>query len=360
MPLPLRAAAAALALAPWLLGCSGGSASHPPAPLSPPAAAPGTDAASRLPLRGTLAIEGGRYEFTECGAPASSAMAVSDGNGLLASLGEAAPKPGAPVYAEVRGGVSKDGKSIAVTELVRARPPKGETACEPPVFAGDYVASGNEPFWSVEIRENGIVFRSSDEPKGRTYPYALTRTETGAAIYATKITSPRVSTLEVDLEPARCVDTMSGEIRAFNAHVTLDGKKLEGCAAAGVPPGEFGDDPLDELGRFAGTNPDAATFWSSPLLKPRLTALLGPKLKTFVDNLQVRSPLMKDKGVFYVTGNRMNRGGQDVAAFVADPDSDTIDVVLVVDGKREEFKEGGRDVEMPADVAKLLSDVPAR
>jgi uncharacterized membrane protein len=228
-------------------------------------------------------------------------------------------------------------------------------ACEPPVFSGDYVANGNEPFWAIEIREDGILFKTPDEPKGRVYPYALTRDETGSAVYATKLDTPKVSTLEIALEPARCVDSMSGEVRAFKAHVVHDKTTLEGCAAAGVPPGGYGDAPLNELTRFLGTYPDAAGMWSHPPLGPRLSALLGAKEKTFIERLRVRSPLMWDGRVFYVTGNKPHQGGVDMAAFVADPATDTINVILVTGGVREDFKEAGREVTSPAEVGAMFA-----
>jgi len=315
------------------------------------------DADSGLPVRGLVVKAGDSFALHECGAPAGRAVNVVDATGAMARAFKALDAPAAVgIYAEMRGARSTDGGSLTLTQLVRARGVGGGLACEPPVFAGDYVASGNEPFWSIEIREDGIVYRSPAEPEGRTYPYAITPTETGS-VYATKVDQPKISTLEVSLEPGACLDSMSGELRAFKAHVVHDGVELEGCAAAGVAPGGFGDAPLDELDRYAGTYPDAAVLWRSPLLAPRLEALLGPKFETFVENVQVRTPVMKDGGVFYVTGNKPHQGGLNNAVFLADPESDTIVVILVVNGVREDFKEHGRDIPLPAEVVTTLGNL---
>jgi uncharacterized membrane protein len=357
-----RRAAALVAMLVSLAACGGDRPA--PAAVEPPSGSPDTgvdDASSALPVRGLVVKTGDSFSLHECGAPAGRAINVVDAAGVLAKAFGALDAPAAVgIYAEVRGPLSTDLGSLTLTELVRARALGGGLACEPPVFAGDYVANGNEPFWAVEIREDGIVYRSPEEPKGERYPYAITRTETGGSLYATKIAQPKVSTLEISLTPGRCVDSMSGELRAFKAHVVRDGTRLEGCATAGVPPGGFGDSPLDELNRFAGAYPDPAAFWRSPWLGPRLAALLGPKLATFLANIQVRTPVMKDGGVFYVTGNKPHQGGLDNALFLADPASDTIEVILLVNGAREDFKENGRDVAFPAEVTTTLANLPAR
>ena len=40
---------------------------------------------------------------------------------------------------------------------------------------------------------------------------------------------------------------------------------------------------------------------------------------------------------------------------MADPATDTINVILVTGGVREDFKEAGRDVTLPAEVAALFA-----
>ncbi len=264
------------------------------------------------------------------------------------------PSSARPTYVELRGAPSGDGRSFAVDALVRFRTGAEGPSCGVPVFDGDFVASGNEPFWGIDIRRDAIVFRSTELPKGRSYPYSALRTAQGTIVYATKLERPKVSTLAVTIGPGRCVDGMSGEIRSFKAHVEQDGRKLDGCAAAGVPEGGFGDDPLDELARWAGASPSSSGLWSAPVLKPRLASLLGPELPSFEAGMKVAGPLMKDGGVFYALGNKHGEGGRDVAIFLAEPGTDTIEVVLVEKGRREDFKEGGREVPLPAEAKAMI------
>ena len=332
----MRQTRAALAFGLLLAACGGSGPAKEAAPKPPARGPAGSEAIAGPPTRGVATKTGTTATFRECGSPSDVAL-----KGTTQEL------PDGRSYVELRGSAGDGGKSLAATELLRIAPVGEGAGCDRAVFAGDYVASGNEPFWSIEIGPQTIVYRSPELTAGRSYPYAFTRTETGALFYATKVDKPALSTLEAAIEPARCVDSMSGEVRAFRAHVTLDGRRLEGCATAGVPTGRFGPAPLDELARFAGTYPSATSLWSQPPLEERLRALLGAKLPIFLEDMRVKSPLMKDGGVFYVVGS-------DVAVFVADPATDTINVVLFVKSVREDFKEGGREVELPAEVVTLL------
>jgi putative lipoprotein len=320
-----------------------------PAPEKQPAA-PVQDSvpASRL-ARGVVVLSGGAPTFRECGSPDGAAVTMTDpGNDFAKAFAALEAGPAEGIYVELGG---------TPGPLLRARSLREGHPCDSPVFEGEFVAGGNEPFWTIEIREKGIVFRSPEHPDGRVYPYALTRTASGGVVYATRTDEPAVSTLEIALEPARCVDSMSGELRSFKARVTLDGQALSGCAFAGVPHGEFGDAPLDELNRFKGAYPDAVRLWDDPIVHERLEALLGPALKQFRANMGVQSPLMSDSDVFYATGNKPHRGGLDGAIFLADPATDTIAVILYVNGTRQDFREGGRDIALPAEVVKTIGNV---
>ena len=347
-------------MAPLVLSLAACGADKPvPAPAQHAAVDDTNPSSSRVPLRGVVTTSGKTATFRPCGAPAASALTVTDQSGELAKVySRLAVKSSDGIYVELVG--TADGTTVTVTALLRARALGGAIACDAPVFDGEFVANGNEPFWAVEIRENGITFRSPELPKGRMYPYAFTRTETGSVVYATKVEAPTVSTLEVALEPVRCVDSMSGELRSFKAHVTHDGMKLEGCAIAGVPRGEFGDAPLDELNRFAGVYPHSVALWKDPTVEKRLEALLGTVLPTFLENMKVQAPVMKDGGVFYVTGNAPHRGGLDNAVFLADPATDTINAIVFVNAARRDFKEGGRDVAIPAEVATTIANMDRR
>jgi putative lipoprotein len=339
-------------LASFLLSACGKTPA--PAPPSPQAEAPSA-VPPGPPVRGELRKLAGGLGFIVCGAPESAAVPLA---GKVAEIDDAwkslATADDGGLYLEVRG--TADAARFRVEELVRARPLGEGGSCKQPVFDGDFVIHGNEPFWAIEIRRDGIVYRSPEEPKGRKYPYAATRSA-GELFYATRIPGTPGSILEIGLTPKRCIDGMSGEIRSYEALVKLDGRELHGCAAAGVPLGEFGDAPLDELARYAGTYETQGKLWKTEPLQARLASLLGGKLGAFESRFQVSGPLREEGGIFFATGNKRHEGGVDVAAFVADPESDTINVVIVENRKREDFKEGGREVPLPLEVKTLLASL---
>jgi len=348
-----RAYFAAIPLLLVLSACGGPKGE--PAPVEPKPVDAVHDASTKIPLRGIVTTSGEVATFSLCGAPAGAAVTLTGPAGELAdAFASLNAKPTDGIYVEIQGGPSADGTSYVWTKIVRARGVGEGIACDAPVFEGEFVANGNEPFWAIEIRDKGIVYRSPEIPQGRVYPYALTPTASDAVLYASKTNDPVVSTIEIALEPARCIDSMSGELRSFKAHLVLDGQRLEGCAREGVPHGEFGDAPLDELRRFAGAYPRTVHLWDEPVIHERLLALLGTAMPLFLEAMKVQSPLIKDNEIYYVTGNKPHRGGLDNAAFLADPASDTLAVILYVNGTRRDFKEGGRDVAIPKEVVAMI------
>ena len=345
----------AVLLASFGLGACGSSQVAPP----PPADAPQAAAADKSPpLRGTIVPSKDDLVLQECGAVAGRTIQLIDPRKEVSSLPGVEAKAAAPIYLELHGTPSPDGTTFTVDRVERARDAHAGIACEPPVFAGDFEVRGEEPFFAIDILETGIVYRSPDEPKGVTFPYGVTPNATGRREYASKLEGAPPSTLDVILEQGRCQDPMSGEVFGYKAHVTRNGTKREACAAAGVPPGGFGDAPLDELARWLGTYPTATT-WTTPPIGARLDVLLGPKAAAFRQNLEVRSPVMRDGGIYYVTGNRPHQGGLDNAIFMADPTTDTINVIVFRSGQRDEMKEGDRSIEPPEEVKRTLAGLPA-
>ena len=344
-----RIRAYALPLIAFLVACGTPKPAVPPA--EPAASESAAHSPSKIPVRGIVSMSGTQVRFRECGTPASAAKPLADaGQAIVRAFATLSAKPTEDLYVELDGAGA----------LIRARTLRIDRACEEPVFDGEFVVHDRDHNWSIAISDAGIVYRDSKDLKGRIFPYAFTRTATGSVLYATKLDKPKSATLEVALEPGNCVDTGHTDLGNLEAHVVKDGQKLEGCAFAGVPRGEFGDAPLDELNRFIGTWPNAVELFKDPAIKKRLEELLGGEMQTFLDNTKVQGPLMKDVGVFYVTGNKTHEGGSDNAVFLADPAADTIEVILVTHGTRQDFKEGGRDVTLPAEVVTFLGNLDKR
>jgi len=114
-----------------------------------------------------------------------------------------------------------------------AAPPAADTTD----FTREINLLGNEPFWSVRIRQDTLTFSAPD--RADLEAPNLGPTVTGAQAVWT--TDAQGAPLKATLTAAVCQDGMSGLLYPFRAVVELEGMVLEGCAAyADAMPREGG------------------------------------------------------------------------------------------------------------------------
>lgn len=90
-------------------------------------------------------------------------------------------------------------------------------------------ASGNEPFWQVEVGSKGLVLNRPDhEPLA--LPYLEEQLPEGRLSFSSEANGQR---LDLWVAPQRCVDGMSGAVNHLSAELRLDGQVLRGCAHFG-------------------------------------------------------------------------------------------------------------------------------
>jgi uncharacterized membrane protein len=96
----------------------------------------------------------------------------------------------------------------------------------------DYRATGNEPGWTLEIRNKGSIILITDYGSTR-HEFTLPKPEIDET---NRITSYQSKDSDHELiliiSGEACLDTMSGEEFSSKATVTLDGKILQGCGRA--------------------------------------------------------------------------------------------------------------------------------
>lgn len=114
---------------------------------------------------------------------------------------------------------------------------------------------------------------------------------------------------------------------------------------------------LAELRRHLGQYPRDINLWSHPLLAQRIHALLGGRHATFLENIRVQGPLTEENGLLFVTGNKPHQGGVEMAAFVADPVNDKIQIWLSTGGKAETFSEAEPALADPPSVATFKTNL---
>ncbi len=139
------------------------------------------------------------------------------------------------VYVEVKGYLS--GKSemgyaseyenvLVVTEVLKVEPKNFRTEC----YNYEFIALGNEPFWSLEIipAEKRIVFKDVGVEKVTEFIYAPAKVANGVYLY--EATSPSNDKLVAIIRQEKCSDGMSDRQYKYAAELRVNGKTYKGCA----------------------------------------------------------------------------------------------------------------------------------
>jgi uncharacterized membrane protein len=105
----------------------------------------------------------------------------------------------------------------------------------------EYAAHGNEPFWSVSVTPEEIVFRTPDNIDGARGPYAPPTREDSMLTFRTVLGDSAGSTLELAIAKRPCSDGMSDREYAYAAAARVGDRMLNGCAERWpmAPQGEW-------------------------------------------------------------------------------------------------------------------------
>lgn len=237
---PLLTLSASLAL---LSGCQPETASPvSPSPATPtPAAAP-VDPATESSLsikRGIVMLTSDSRTLRLCGETADLWLA-GEGDALDEIYSRLAGEPGAALYIEARGErtTTPQGTTIPVTytqtflleQVLFAALPGEGGACAAGTPAWRVRASGNEPFWSVEITGERIQLREPEPAMPLNLPVTESQDSEGTVTYRA---AGEGHVLELVVASQACSDSMSGAYFAYTAEGKLDGRELRGCARIG-------------------------------------------------------------------------------------------------------------------------------
>jgi putative lipoprotein len=143
-------------------------------------------------------------------------------------LGEVGPAPSDGFGADYAG-------SVAVVSLLHAAPESH--ACNEDLSGITVRASGNEPFWRIDIRDAGILL-SELGSEDRLFSPATSSVEEGGlrrfrGTAETVAGQAAGAPMEVVIEERACRDSMLGAYFSFAARVEVDGRELIGCARQG-------------------------------------------------------------------------------------------------------------------------------
>lgn len=145
-----------------------------------------------------------------------------------------------PVFVEVRGemgpppgegfGADYD-HQLTVLQLRRAA--LEGPGCNEDLKATEFRALGNEPFWSVNISERGIVFSDFGRSQELVFPYSPPQVSADRRLYAASVAQGGRHRIEITIDEQPCTDTMSGAYFSYVVQAKVDGRTYVGCAMEG-------------------------------------------------------------------------------------------------------------------------------
>jgi uncharacterized membrane protein len=215
------------------------AAEPPPESASAPPQPPPADSGLAI-KRGTLALAKDRTTFRLCG-EADELWLLDQTESVLENTFSSELQRGAvKLYLEAygeRGPVSEDVPDargyaglFVLEEVLYATIAGAERACDQPAPGYIVAARGNEPFWSVEVTETQMIWRSPEDPKEITLAAAPAQDAEGAVRYQARGGDHE---LELLLDAQACRDSMSGDFFAYAARAMFDGAEFKGCARVG-------------------------------------------------------------------------------------------------------------------------------
>ena len=189
--------------------------------------------------RGLFRVRAGKYEFTPCEAPERTYWVIGDTDELL-DVYEAATidgYDGQNIVAALRGQLVTPRPSrgaaqaspydaqlrVSAVERVRAKSPRD--ACLP----YDYWASGNEPYWSLQVSAaEGVIELSRMGAPTIAAPYVepVVSEQGRVTSYVAEGTRQR---LRVRVIAETCVDAMAGTTYPYRVEVEAGEERLTGC-----------------------------------------------------------------------------------------------------------------------------------
>ena len=210
-----------------------------PAATVPVASTPELPAESSLALkRGMLLFSSDQATFQPCGEE-GRLWVIDQTDGVLGETFANESKPlelfieahgeRVPVPTEIAAARAYRGAFI-LEEVLYATPPSESGGCNEPVPAYVVAARGNEPFWSVEVKDDKLIWRQPEDPKELVFDAIEGEDAEGTVGYTG---SAQGHSIELFVEAQPCRDSMSGAYFAYSARATFDGKALKGCARIG-------------------------------------------------------------------------------------------------------------------------------
>jgi uncharacterized membrane protein len=188
--------------------------------------------------RGTLTLSSNQATFQPCGAQAEL-WVVDQSDGALREMFSGVSMP-LELYIEAHGertasvpdtDSARDyGGAFILEEVLYAAPPAESSGCSQPAPTYIVAARGNEPFWSVEVTTEKMLWRQPDMPKEVLVDAPQSQDSEGTVGYVGEGGGHKI---ELFVASEVCRDSMADAFFAYSARAVLDGKEFKGCARIG-------------------------------------------------------------------------------------------------------------------------------
>jgi uncharacterized membrane protein len=183
--------------------------------------------ASAVRLRGLVRDLGGRLQLLPCDGSPLTLEDRTPEQELTRSLRELTTgKEGRPMFVELYGSREVGlGAGIAALELRRA---SVETAgCRERFDHREWIATGNDPSWRVEVTARDLVIGLLGGPPTQRVPHGGPQRQDGTIMYQSAEGAEPV----ILINEQRCIDSQSGSLFAYSVQIRSEGRTLAGCAA---------------------------------------------------------------------------------------------------------------------------------
>jgi putative lipoprotein len=188
------------------------------------------------PMRGIVRITRSGWRFHRCSQPGVMMNLVdSTGTAGFADMASGLePQVGESLYIEIRVPEGATGPDLPVKQVRRlARVTAGGGSCFMPTGEYYWRASGNEPFWSVEVDADQVVLTTPELPGGLAFRRARLRWAGDRRVYQGSRRGEGERLIEVRIGRVPCRDSMSGAYSAWTAEVRRAESTQTGCAWPG-------------------------------------------------------------------------------------------------------------------------------
>ncbi len=196
---------------------------------------PANDDAPKQPVRlqGELDLVDSQMLLRPCQEQRRFAVTDAAGIGLLEDVRGLLGGGSGPLFADLSGfyGASRvDGTDGEFKVEQRYRLQNDAHGCANPNYPRLLLhAGGQQPDWSVEVGERGLMLERSGQP-AQALPYLEEQLPEGRLNLTSEANGQR---LELWIAPQRCVDTKTGAVQSLSAELRVDGQVQRGCAYFG-------------------------------------------------------------------------------------------------------------------------------